>query len=99
MGLKVILRAAFAAAALCATAFALASGFIDAPEKAAQVRPGKTTLKELEALLGRPAYRLSFPWQGLEAWEYEIGEYARRPVFSYAIGKDGVVRGFFRYTP
>ncbi len=100
MKLTRILRAALATSTLWLAACALPpSGFIHDPDKLAQVRVGAMTVTELEALLGPPLRRLDFPWLGIRAWEYERPEWARNPVYSYTIDKNGVVRGLVRHTP
>jgi outer membrane protein assembly factor BamE (lipoprotein component of BamABCDE complex) len=91
--------AAVAAGALAAAGTACASGYVNHPERLDQVRVGTTTVKQLEAMLGTPLRKPSFPWIGIDAWEYETSAWTRRPVHSFTIGKDGVVRGVVRYTP
>jgi hypothetical protein len=87
--------AAVCAAAACALALtAAANGYIESNEKAAQVRVGTTTSKDLEAMFGVPLRKLRFGQR--DVWEYEVPDGGpTRAILSITL-QGGVVRDVAR---
>jgi hypothetical protein len=54
-----------------------------------RLEPGKSTVADVEAKMGRPAERINLPG-GESVWHYPRGQ--ARQTFSVRIGADGVVR-------
>ncbi len=81
---------ALALLAGCATRNAL-EGSVVAPERSAQVQPGKTTKAELLAMLGKTDAAVRFD-SGYEAWMYQVpADGGRYSEFVVLIDPRGIV--------
>jgi len=77
--------------ALAGTA-ALAAGFIVNPALLDRIKPGVTTEKEVEQLLGPPRSRSDFSRLGVVSMDYETRIWTDTYDIGVMIGKDGIVR-------
>jgi hypothetical protein len=76
---------------LAGASFPAAARYVT-PAALDKIKPGVTTAKEAEQILGRPAGRSNFPRLGLTSMDYEMMEWTEWYFVSVMIGKDGVVR-------
>jgi hypothetical protein len=83
---------AFAVIALLAASSAFARGYIQDSSLFDRIKPGVTTAKEVEQLLGPPANRSSFPRREITSMDYVTREWTETYDVGVIIGKDGVVR-------
>ena len=87
-------RALLALGAALAAMSASAAGFIESSEKAAQIRVGTTTPKDLEDMFGAPLRKLRFGQR--DVWEYETPDGGpARAIISISL-QGGVVRDVAR---
>ena len=87
-------RALLALCAAAAAASASAAGFIESDAKAAQIRVGTSTPKDLEGMFGAPLRKLRFGQR--DVWEYETPDGGpTRAIISISI-QGGVVRDVAR---
>jgi hypothetical protein len=92
--MKRALRALLATIAAATALAAAANGFIESREKAAQIRVGSTTPKDLEGMFGAPLRKLRFGQR--DVWEYETPDGGpTRAIISISI-EGGLVRDVAR---
>ena len=84
--------AALAAIVLLAAAPAFARGLILNPELLDKIKPGVTTAKEVEQILGPPAGRSDFSRLGVVSMDYEMREWLDWFDIGVMIGRDDIVR-------
>jgi len=69
-----------------------AEGRYVTPQALDRIKPGVTTAKEVEQILGPPAARSNFPRLGLVSMDYEMLEWTDWYDVGVMIGTDGIVR-------
>ena len=84
--------AALFAVLVLAWSGAYAAGFIMNPNLLDRIKPGVTTAKEVEEILGPPRSRSDFSRLGLVSMDYELREWTDWFDVGVMIGKDGIVR-------
>jgi len=86
------------AVSLCAMAMlaagcqATGGGYLAKPELLDQIKPGVTTAKEVEQLLGMPLNRAHFPAVGRSSMDYEMQEWTEMYDVAVMIDDGGIVR-------
>jgi hypothetical protein len=75
---------------------ALGKGYIRNAELLDQIKPGTTTSKDVEKLLGAPANVEHFPKRNQSSMDYVIKDWDEWVDISVIIGDDGIVREVMR---
>ena len=83
-------------ALLAASPLALGGGYLTSTDNVDKIRPGVTSTRQLQELLGTPLRKMHFPSRGIDAWEWEYRDYSDTVVLSISVGADGLVREITR---
>ena len=79
-------------AMLLPAAAVLGGGYLQSPDLLDKIKPGVTTAKEVEEILGAPSNRAHFPARGLTSMDYQMMVWSDLYDVAVMIGDDGVVR-------